>query len=508
MPTEYQLTFLDYLSMMRRRAPYLIGIFVAVFLISVVVALAIPPTYRATGTIIVESQQIPDNVIPTTIRNQLDDQINSIKQRIMTRENLLQLANKHKLFNDNIGSLPSTALISKMRERIFIETDSTNNAIRTNRQGQQAIAFTLSFEDRRPDVALQVTNDLITLFLEWNTKLRTEGATEATDFLTQESDKLKIEVDRMEQLIAEYKQQHRNALPEQLTLRMTMLSRAENDLREIERDFRSTKEEIRTLEVELAAAKRGTGSEDNSSQSLPALKAELSRLAAVYKESHPDIRRLKRKIEAMENAAETPASATASAEVPSLAVYRIQSRIDSDKARLSSLTQQREMLQSKISENESAMIQTPKVGQGLDVLIRDRDIAQKKFEEFRSKRMNAKIAENLESENKSGNFSVLEPPVLPEKPFKPDRLKIILMGFLLAIVSSGGVMMLLESIDNRIRGTEALTHVLGYRPLVVIPYIPVEEDSIRRKRTLKLTIIAAIATLIVLVVALLFMYMH
>jgi succinoglycan biosynthesis transport protein ExoP len=506
MATEYELTFFDYLSIMRRRAPYLIGIFVAVLLISAVFAIVMPPTYRATGTIMVESQKIPDNIVPSAIRNQLDEQINMINQRVMTRGNLLQIANKYNLFQESAGTLTTTELIDKMRSRIIVETDTSNNAMRTNRQGQRALAFTLSFEDRRPEVALQVTNELIKLFLDWNVKLRTEGATETTDFLTQESEKLKIEVDRLEKLISAYKQQNRNALPEQLTLRMTMLARAENDLREVERDVRSTKEELRSLEVELSAAKHGLG-EESSSQSLPALQTELARLSSVYKESHPDIRRLKRKIESMERSADTPASGIASADITSLASYRIQAKIDSDKARLSSLAEQKEMLQRKISENESAMIQTPKVEQGLDILIRDRDSAQKKFEEIRNKQMNAQIAENLESESKSERFSVLEPPLLPEKPFKPDRIKIFALGFFLAIVSSGGAMMLLESIDKRVRGTEALTHVLGSRPLVVIPYLPVLEDGVRRKRMFRLAIISAIVAMIVTIVAIHYLYL-
>lgn len=507
MAAEYQLTLSDYLSIIRRRALYLSGIFSVVLLISVVVAIVIPPTYRATGTIIVESPPLPDNVVPTAIKQKLDDQINAILQRMMTRENLLQLANKHHLFSANIVSQPSSVLINQMRQRIFIETDSSKGAIRTNQQGQQAIAFTLSFEDRDPDTALHVTNELISLFLDWNAKLRTESATEATTFLTQESDKLKVEVDRMDQLISAYKQQHKNALPEQLTLRMTMLSRAENDLREVERNSMSTKEEIRTLEVELDAAKRGIGADANPNQSLPALKAELARLSGLYKESYPDIKILKRKIAALENAEDKPAAKDSSAEIPSLAVYKIQAKIDSDKDRLKSLTQQGEMLQSKIAENENAMIQTPKVGEGLDVLTRDRDIAQKKFEEFRSKRMNAKIAENLESENKSGNFSVLEPPILPDKPFKPNRIKIILIGFFLALGSAGGAVMALETLNKRIRGAEALTHVLGSRPLGVIPYLPIAEDGIRRKRLLKQAIIAAIVTLIASLVVIHFLYM-
>lgn len=506
MATEYELTFYDYLSIMRRRAPYMIGIFITGFLISVIVAIVIPPTYRATGTIMVESQQIAENVMSTTVKTQLEDQINSIKQRVMTRENLLQMANHYGLFKENTGNLNSTILIDKLRNRIIVEMGNPDDK-RTNQQGKKILAFTVSFEDRHPDIALDVTKDLISLFLSWNIKLRTEGAEETTDFLTQESDKLKIELDRQEKLIADFKQQHKNALPEQLTLRMTMLSRAENDMREVERDIRSTKEEIRTQEVELAAAKHGLG-DVNTSQNLPALKAELARLSAIYTPSHPDIKRLQYKISALESSAESGAATGGDESNP--AVFRIQSKINSDKARLLSLAQQREMLQRKMAENENAMIQTPKVEQDLAVLIRDRDSAQKKFEELRNKRMNAKIAETLESESKSGRFSVLEPPLYPEKPFKPNRIKIILIGFLLSIIASGGGMMMLEMVDKRLRGAEVLTHVLGTRPLAVIPYLPVKEDEIQRIRMIKLSIkiaAAVLALIIVILILLNFIYM-
>lgn len=498
MATEYELTLLDYLLIMRRRAPYLIGIFITVLVVSIIAAIVIQPTYRATGIIMVESQQASESIVSSTIKTQLEDQINSIKQRVMTRENLLQLANKHNLFKGDAASTNSSGLIDGLRNRIEIEIGDPNEK-HTNQQGKQALEFSVSFDDKQADVAFQVANDLIDLFLKWNVKIRIEGATETKEFLTQEAEKLKVEVDRLEKLIAEFKQKNKNALPEQLTLRMTMLSRAENDLREVERDIRSTKEELRSLEVELTAAKHGTGDE---AQTLPALRAELSRLLAVYKESHPDIRRLKLKIEAMEKPSEFSSAGDDAINSLSPAVYRIQAKIDSDKARLISLTQQREMLQRKMSENESAMILTPKVEQELSILIRDRDSAQKKFEELRNKRMNAKIAETLESESLSGRFSVLEPPLLPEKPYKPSRVKIVIIGFFLALALSGGVVTLLETIDKRVRGIEALTHVLGSRPLVSIPYIHTKEDEARRKLMLKLAIKIGIATSVVVTVIL------
>lgn len=503
MAAEYQLTFFDYLSIMRYRAPYLIGIFIAVMLISIMVALVMPPTYRATGTIMVESQQVPDNIVQPTIKSQVDERISIIKQRVLTRDSLLKIANKYDLFKDNSHSLTSSELIEAMRDRVHVEligTDDISNKIR----GKSTIAFTLSFDDKRPDIAYQVASDLTNLFLDWNVKLRTEGAAETAVFLAQESEKLRLEVERADKQIATYKQQNSNNLPEQLALRMTMLSRAESDLREVERDIKSTKEELRTLEVELSAAKFGMGNE--SSQTLPGLKAEYARLLAIYSESYPDMRVLKRKIESLEKAGATESEDTPE-NAPTLATYKIQSKIASAKAKLESLAAQGKMLRDKIAQNERAMMMTPKVEQGLEVLIRDRDSVQSKYEEIRSKTVSAKIAESLESENKSERFFLLEAPIIPDRIFKPNRVKIVAMGFFLAMASSAGLLLMMAFFDRQVRGVDALAHVLGHRPLAVIPYIYVKEEWERRKRLIKSAITITVITVVTIAVALHFLYM-
>ena len=460
MATEYELTLSDYLAIMRRRASLIIAIFVAVLVIAVIAAVVIPPAYRATGTIMIETPDVLDGVVPAPARNDLDERINIIKQRVMTREGLLQIINKYNLFKDNAGSLrplTTTELIDKMRTLVTVEPTASNQ------QRQPTIAFTISFEDKHPDVALQVTNDLVTLFLDWNKKLRNEGARETTTFLSEESNKLKEEVDRLEAKISAFKKQNSENLPEQLDLRTAMMARAENDLYSVERDIRSGNEELRSLEAELSVAKHGIS--DDPTQTLPALKAEYTKLSAIYTESHPDLRALKRKIDALEQGANTQDSKNATGNVTNLAAFKIQAKVDAVNARLDSLEQQKKMLKEKIGQNEHAMELTPKVAQGLDILTRDRDSAQKKFDELRNKKMNAQIAQNLESENKAERFILLEPPVMPEKPFKPDRIKIFGLGFFLALASSIGVAMALELLDKRIRGVEAITLVLGRRPL-------------------------------------------
>lgn len=489
MSTEYELTLFDYLSIIRRRAAYMIAIFAAGLLVAIAVAILMPKTYRATGTILVESAQVSDNIVASSIRNKFDERIGTIKQRVLTRENLLHFADKYGLFKDKRASLTTTELLEKIKERIEIET-VTSDSRSGGWQAQPTIAFEMSFIDPDPEVALQVANELISMFLDWNVRLRTEGATETTQFLTQESDRLKAEVDRIEERISAYKRQNSDNLPEQLSLRTTMLSRAENDLYAVERDMRSASEELRSLEAEELAARRGVS--DDPTQTLMALKAEYNKLSAIYTESHPDIRSLKRKIEALENPASTTDSTDITANVSSLTAYKIKAKIDSVNARIASLEQQKIMLKAKISQNEHAMELTPRVAQGLEILVRERNSAQQKYEELLGKKMTAKISENLESENKSERFTLIEPPTLPEKPYKPNPKKIFAMGLFLAIGCAVGVAAVLEMIDKRVRGAEALAHILGYRPLVVIPFLHIEEEGVSRKRILFREIVDAI----------------
>jgi len=77
----------------------------------------------------------------------------------------------------------------------------------------------------------------------------------------------------------------------------------------------------------------------------------------------------------------------------------------------------------------------------------------------------------------------------------------------LAVVSSGGAIMALESIDKRIRGIEAFTHVLGCRPMAVIPYIPIQDEGIRKHRLFRLAAIAGVVAFIATLLALHFLYM-
>ena len=485
MSQEYQLTFNDYLSIIRRRAVLLGATFFGLLVIALVIAVAIPPVYQSSGTIMVESQQIPTDLIPKMTTSLVEERIEVIRQRVMTRETLVKIIDKYRLFEDSSKSLTVTEKIDAMRKQISIEPIYANPNKSSRLQG--TIAFRLTFEQRHAELAHKGANELVTLFLDENVKARTERATETTEFLTQEASKLKVELEALENQLATYKQGHGNSLPEHQQLRMNMVSRTESELKDVEREYKTAQEELRFLDLELSAAKAGltprTGTPyAKPNEDLGSLKAEYARISAIYTAAHPDVRTLKRKIDALEAAAPAKAGDKAGGEAVNLDVAKVQIKISATQSRIESLAAQMKALRGKLAATEQQIIRSPLVEQGLVTLMRDHENARKKYEEISAKQMSAKITENLEGQNKAERFTLLEPPIFPEKPFKPDRIKIILIGFFLAIGGAGGLVFLLEALNQPIRGEEALAIAIRQRPMLVIPYITIESEIASRKR--------------------------
>jgi len=506
MKSEYELSIRDYISIIKDRALVLGIVIVVILAATVAVAVAVPPVYQSTGTILVESQQISPDLVANNNNSFADERIEVIRQRVMTRENLLRIIEKYGLYSSRARQLSDADKVELMRSAILVETISTI----IKGRGEATVAFNVSFEHKQPEVAKEVANELVTLFLNENIRQRTERASETTEFLSQEADKLGAELQSLENQLADFKQAHANALPEHQTLRMNMLSRSEMEFREIDRDYKAAQEELRYLDLELAGAKAGVPStlEGNRSrlaeqpQDLASLQAEYTQLLSRYKEAHPDVRAVKRKIDALKAGG---AAGGAGADV-SLDVAKVRTRMAAAQERIASLAQQKRDMSQKINAYEAEILEAPQVERGLVNLMRDHDNARKKYEEIRAKQMAAKISESLEQENKAERFVLLEPPMMPEKPVKPNRKKIVALGFVLAPAGGGALVMLLEMLNQRVRGVGALESIVGKRVLVSIPHIPTQAELARRRKWRVMLVVASLVLALLGAVLLHFFY--
>jgi uncharacterized protein involved in exopolysaccharide biosynthesis len=393
-----------FLQILKRRSLYFVVLSSVVLLLGAFVTAIQRPIYHAEGRVLVESQQIPTDLVMPTVTDTANERIQVIQQRILTRDHLLALVNKYGMFARERQWMSDTELLDLMREHTKFELVDIDT---TGRQSAAStIAFTVSFEYDNPEVTQRVVSDFLTLILDEDARNRTNRAAETTNFLTRESESLQGKLAAIEAQITENQNQPHD-------------------------DTTSTDP------ARIQAA------------DLTKLKEDLAEKSAIYSDAHPSVIALKKKIAAMEAlVAKTPSPAAAQAN-------------------------------SGLIELERQQIET-----------------EKGLEENNKKLEEARLGEKMERDQQSERLEVIEQPVLPQTPVRPNRLKLLAITLALAMVVGAGAVFAAESLDSSIRHSRELLGVANGRLIVSIPYIATRAETFRRKS--RLAILASIVGVLLL----------
>jgi uncharacterized protein involved in exopolysaccharide biosynthesis len=235
-------------EILKRRALFFLIPFLLILAIGSLITAVWPAIYLSQGTILVQSQEIPSDLVRPTVGALANDRIQVIEQRIMTRDNLVAIAKKFQLSPGWQERVSGTEIVDFIRKRAIIKPAE----LKLQGQRKDAIAYTVGFEYERPEIAAKVANELVTMILDEDVRSRTGFAAETTKFLAQE------------------------------------VKRLENQL------------SLNDAQISELKSRAGGVPSDESAAAIAALKAELLAKSATYSDSHPDIIALKRKIAALE----------------------------------------------------------------------------------------------------------------------------------------------------------------------------------------------------------------
>lgn len=528
-----EFSFEDALIILKRRFLYFLAPTLLVAVIGVVTVMLLPAQYTARGTILVESQQIPDEYIRSTINAYAQERIQTIRQRVMTRNRLLEVADKHSVFPRSSG-LSESERTEIMRRRLNVSLITIDGNRRAQRDG--TIAFTVSYTDPSPQTAYLVANEFMTLFLSEDVRARTAGASNTTEFFDREATRLRNAVAEMENRIADFKAENANALPDHLNMHLDLLERATQNYNASQRSLSELEEEKRFLETQLVS---GAASNNSMAQEIAQLESELARLRASYHDSFPAVQAKKDEIAALkrqmapsaefqhlrerlkeaeaalveaENAKPQDAEAVAAAETrlqeaqEALSAkiseatrsgaldntgVQIESRLALIENRIRMTKRQLAAQEEQIAEYQKRIAETPAVERQLASLTRDYENMFSEYQDLLAKRQDAQLAENLEQNQQAEKFSILEPALRPDEPSSPDRPKLIVLALFVALAAGGGVALIAELLFATVRGRDHVARVLDEHPIAVVPYIYSEDDRMpglsffRRRKALR-----------------------
>ncbi|WP_191905966.1 GumC family protein [Nitrincola iocasae] len=485
----------DYLDILRRRKYYFILTFPILALVAIAIALTLPPIYRSQGVILIESQDIPSDLVRSTVTSFAEEQIKVIEQRVLTTALIQEAVQKHNLYPELRQKASPTQIAQEFRSNVSVDMVSARVLDSSGRARTANIAFTVAFYDPVPAKAQAVANDLVTTFLSENVRVRTDRATETTTFIREEANRMRTRVQVLEDRIAQFKSEFSNSLPEMLNFNLSMIERGEERLLGIQNQEAQIKDQLHLLGIELSGMNRYLpapieGGVMTGPQRLAALQSELAQLSNRYSDAHPDVIRLKGQIEALR---ETVGSSSPAGQVENPQYRQISLQIESLQRDLVRMQTQRERVQQEVDEYRDRVAQTPQVQRGYEDLTRDYESELQKYNELRSKELEAEVAQNLETESKAESFTLLEPPIAPTDPVKPNRKKIAAMGIMLAGGFGVGLMLLVEMLDGGIRGSRRLAGILGADPLMTIPMIMTPKDYLlKRARHISYVVLAVL----------------
>jgi uncharacterized protein involved in exopolysaccharide biosynthesis len=564
---EQEKTLGDYLAALKRRRKLMTAIVLGLLLLALGVTFGLPAVYRSKAVILIEQQEIPKELVTSTVTSYADQRIQEITQRVMTTSNLLGIIERYALYEKERKNNPLEVVVDKMRDDISIDTISADVVDPIRGQPTKAtIAFSVSYENRSPDLAQKVANELTSLYLKENLTRRTEAATETSSFLGEEAEKLKAHIAELDRRLAEFKEQNAGKLPDMQQFNTQMMDRTEQQLIELDRQIRSledrkvyvqgqlalvnpvtatisetgerilgpadrlkvlqtqyvslmarysaahpdvvrTKKEMEALEAELGGSNSAGGI---IQKQLEGARAELATLRQRYSDNHPDVIRAQRTVTNLETelarSRERRTAVLDNAEADNPAYIQLRTELESANAEIASIRQQKEELRGKLAEFEQKLADSPEVERAFRDLMRDYETSTLKYQEMTQKQMAAQVSQTLETEQKGERFSLIEPPLKPEKPAKPNRLAIALLGTMLAFAGGIGSTAIAEALDPAIYGRGALTALTGVPPLAVIPEIVTAGERRTRILLRAIMVAAVIAAFILALLAIHFFY--
>lgn len=516
--TQKPFNLQDYIEIALRRKWCIILPLVGSILLSFAVYKYLPKIYKASTLILVTPQRVPESYVRPTITASVTDRLNTISQEILSRTRLEKVIQEFNLYANLRSKLPMEEIVERMRKAIEVTVQSRPQSERAQN------TFSIAFEGGEPRTVMMVTNKLASLFIEENLKVRELQAGGTSEFLSKELQGMEEQLKEKEQDIRNFKERNMGQLPQQLDANLRILERLQQQLQTTTENIKIAEDRSILVQNQIEQLKRTepaismegrrdrvSGTEEIQDERIREdllitqwnnLKRDLSIAQSKYTENHPDVIDLKRKItnleptvtellrqqEAMREARlrelrarrEGGPGEIADLRVPDPATERLlaQYRDQYNDAQLEAKRLRGEIknLKDQILLYQKRIEDTPKREQELTLLTRDYDLLKSNYQSLLDKKIQAQMAESLERKQQGEQFKVLDPARLPEKPIRPDRNKILMIGALIGLVSGLGLAWFRESLDQSFHSVDDLEATLKLPVLAEIPNLQ-EEGS-------------------------------
>jgi succinoglycan biosynthesis transport protein ExoP len=517
-----------YVQLILHRKWLIVCVFLLVTAITLGVVQALPNVYTSQTLILVDPQKVPESYVKSTVTGSVRDRLSTLSQQILSATRLQKIIDSLHLYQKEKKTMAREEILAMMRK------DVTTTVVSDFGASQELQAFKISYSGSEPRLVAQVTNQLASLFIEENLKARELQASGTTDFIENQLQETRKTLEEQEGRLKDFRMKHIGEMPEQQSADLQILGQLQSQV-QLEGEALNRAEQqksylqslmpqaIPVIDIDTgdetgppAPAKAGSVAAPKK-PTLSTDRAKLADLLTRYKETYPDVVKLKKQI-AEEEAKQALAGNSAGPQVPvpppppSAPTTQpaaapvvpptkhfnpvLQGQLEACDAEIAKHRQEMQRVSKLIAGYQAKLEAIPVREQEITALVRDYEMTKAHYTLLEGQALSAETSTQLEYRQKGERFVVLDPAVTPEKPSKPDRPLLNAGGALAGLILGLVLAMLPEVFGMTIIGPQDLTATSNLTILEIIPVIKTHSDEIVRKRRMLLAAASAVVTTI------------
>jgi polysaccharide chain length determinant protein (PEP-CTERM system associated) len=456
--------------------------------------LLMPDHYKASTTILVDPQKVPEKYVSPTVSSDPGQRLNTITQQVLSSTRLQQIIDDMQLYPELRGKISREELIELMRKDIAI----------TVKQGSSVglSAFTIEYEGRQRETVAQVANQLAASFIQWEVKSREQQAQDTTEFLDSQLNDAKHNLEEQEAKVSAFKMRHLGEMPEQQTGNLQALS-------QLQTQFQANVESLNRLEVERTLLSRGL---ENSNTGVGVVKAapvteraklegerqqlknQLQDLQNRYTSAHPEVVEMAARLQRVEDRIKAlPPDPPAVAMAPDNTASTVRMQlIDRETKRLND---EQNRLTGQMNAYRAKVDAVPVVEQQMAELNRNYGVSKDHYQSLLDKTFSASMAADLERKQQSEHFTILDLAQVPEKPFKPKRGLMLLAVFVGAMAFSLGLAYLKDVLNGTLKIERELKAILPAN-VPLLAAVPRLQGGVEHRRAIRFAVVVILISLI------------
>jgi polysaccharide chain length determinant protein (PEP-CTERM system associated) len=494
-----ELTAEDYFAILKRRARLIVVCSVVFLGVGIGLTYVLPPQYVSQTLILIEEQKVPEKYVVPVVSEDLTSRLASMKEQILSRSRVQPIIERFNLFAGAGRTLDDR--IEMTQKAIGIKAIQSTHGMP---------GFFISFKAQDARTAQQVCGEITSLFVSENLSAREQSAEGTTDFLKQQLEDAKRNLDDQDAKLAEFERKNIGRLPgASLSVggsSINMGSASQSMLESLTSQLEASNQNVGRLEQSVTLLQAMVNQEvQNQKNAEPAVggvtvderRAELKALINQrndllnqYQSDYPDVVTVNRKIAELQAAIAHPSADPAVVasqpknQKDSPELFQLKTQLRGEQQNLAGAKQEQARIQEQIKVVQGKIEASPAIEEEYKQVTRDHETALQFYNSLLAKMNESSMATALEHRQQGEQFHVMDAPNLPDSPTFPNPYIFAGGGLLAGIMIGVFIAAWLEYRDTTLRNEKDVWAFTKLPTLATISFISGLPQPAKDKKSL------------------------